>query len=435
MPWPKGRKRTEDEKERISKGTSKSIRKKYEEDPTYAKRVSQGLIGHYVSDETRQKQSKAKLGKASLLKGKIRSEEFNKKVSIGIIKKWRDPEFKRKQRESRLGKKQSEETKRKRSETLREGYYSGRIKHPQKGKRQTKEFIEKLKISVKNAYDDPIIGKEIREKNSRSLKKNSEKRSKNISIALRKNGRMSEVSKKMWQDPEYRKKQLETRRLGGEWRRKKSESQKGKPIKLESRKKLSITLKEKNKRGELDYFTKYWKGKNQSEESCKRRSITLKKAYDSGKRSREHQSYISKKNWENPEYAKRVLSGWLDRGRVSSLEIKVFDLLEFVFPGRFLHNKKGKELRVFFSKKPKNLNDKFKDKKYKVPDIVTYDKIKVIEVNGSSLFIHGNDTKEDLRCLKRLYRMNGGHICEFIWDYELKNSKKLIRKIEKFLSL
>jgi len=171
----KGKKHTKESKKKISMA---QIGKKHTKESK--EKMSLSHKGKIISLETRAKMSKAR-------KGKKMSKETKIKMSQALKQKWKDPIYRNKAINSHQGRVCSEETKRKLSIAK-----SGK-NHPMYGKKTSKETKKKLsaKLSGKN---NPMYGKTP----WKGRKHSEETKSK-----------MSQSAKKIWNDPERRKKGLQ----------------------------------------------------------------------------------------------------------------------------------------------------------------------------------------------------------------------------------
>lgn len=131
--------------------------------------------GKQLSEEGRRKLSEAHRGRVPWNKGKKMSDEYRLKLSIAHKGQKISEETKRKISEANKGRIVSEETRRKISESL-----MGHV-----GSNLGKKFSEEHKRKISEAHKGKIVSEEARQN-------------------------MSRATKKMWDDPEYRKRMSES---------------------------------------------------------------------------------------------------------------------------------------------------------------------------------------------------------------------------------
>lgn len=339
----------------------------------------------YLSLETLKKMSEAKKGKSSWMKGIHPSEETKRKQRETLIKTLSNPEMRkrlseatklgmanpevrRKLRESHLGKipwnkglkgvtisgmkgkHQSEESKRKMSESRKKLYFEGKISPPMKGHRHTSEALLKMSNAHKgqiawNKGKTGIYSEEVKRRISESTKKALS------DPEVRK--RMSESAKKALEKPELKKILSEIRKGKQSWMKgkihtpeallKMSLAHKGKHPDDETLRKRSESMKGKNKYQRTEEHIKKlreahlgkipWnKGISPSKETIEKQKATHKKTLSNLELRKIISDRISKANTgrhHTKEAKKKISDTW---NKLEYLEIARERRAKQVFP-------------------------------------------------------------------------------------------------------
>jgi G:T-mismatch repair DNA endonuclease (very short patch repair protein) len=260
------------------------------------------------------------------------------------------------------------------------------------GKHPSEETLKKMRKPHKH------FSEETRKKMSESAKHRS-------SDHLKK---MSEARKKAWQNPEYRKKVMNT--ITG---LKKTEAhvakmrrnQLGKRPSENTRKKMS-----EGRRGEKNPFY----GKHLSEKArLKLRGAQLGK--HPSEETRKVLREIGKKHWEDPKYVEKARGDNWHKGLHSKTrpESRTDMLLQQLYPGEWAYNGRGQGCITIGRLTPDFINVKGEKK--------------VIDVHGD--YWHRNE-KHGTRA--EAYAKHG-YSSLIIWEKELKDIKQVIQKIVEFI--
>lgn len=279
-------------------------------------------------------------------------------------------EFRIKASESHKGKKQSEESNRKRSETLK-----GRIPS-NKGKHHTEEAKIKMSISVKKAHANP----EYKEKNleMRQDPKFREKQSNSMKAYYERDGNLEK----------HRERQ----------RSSKARNNKSKAIRENWK---NNEVKKRHSEGAIKAFL------NPEVRERISKGIKLAKSTPEFKNA---QSKRSIEQWKDEEYIRKVIDGLNRNPNKPELELQY--ILNNLFPNEYAYNGNFECGFTLMGK---------------IPDFVNVNgKKKVIELYGD--YWHRNDDPQDrIELFKKL-----GYECIVVWEAELKDKEKLIMKLLEF---
>ena len=279
-------------------------------------------------------------------------------------------EFRKKESESHKGKKQTEESNRKRSETLK-GHRPWN-----KGKHHTKESKEKMSISLKDAFAKP----EYKEKNL-----------------------------KMRQDPKFREKQSNSMKIYYE-----------NEVNLEKHRETQRSPEARNNKSKA--IKENWKfeevRKRHSEGAIKAFSNPevierLSKGIKLAKNTPEFKAAQSKRSteqWKDEEYIKKVME--VINKNPNKKEKQLQEILNQIFPNEYAYNGNFECGFTLMGK---------------IPDFVNVNgQKKVIELYGD--YWHRNDNPQDrIDLFEEL-----GYECIVIWEAELEDKEKLITKLLEF---